>query len=178
MSLKIVVFLTAILVILGSLNGVNAHINTTCLDDNTLQINKTKITILNGQTINETSFDSQFCNLGCSNIDGAKCRTVVEGAIPVELYLFFEIMAFIFLIITFTREMEDMDFEQVIWPLLTAALFMITGFTSISVHSPTLGATFTSTYLLWFNFFMGFFMIIISLLFAFMTLRKAGGDNG
>lgn len=149
--------------------------NTTCIDSNTLQINTTSETYINDNWVNHSRVEYEHCSLGCSTIDGPRCRTVVEGAIPIEVFLPLQLLAFLFLIMTF--RLEEYDYRDVIWPLLSMMMFFITGFMSISVYSPSIGHIFSSMYLLYFNFFMGFFMVLFTLIFTLQAFRYAEGQR-
>lgn len=171
--MKKIVILVLVFMLLATLNDVDAYYNRTCIDDYTLMVNISSETQVNNQWINESSIEYFYCELGCSTVDGARCREVIKGAVPMEVYLFLQILAFVFLINSYPfktairKNEEGYNYSEVIWPMISTVLFFLVAFLNIGIFSPSTGQIYTSMYLFYLNFFLGFIMAALSFIYSF-----------
>lgn len=178
-KLGALIIVALIVSLLGSLNGVNAYKNSTCLDASTLQVNTSSeefvATDSGSSWFNDSKIELFDCSLGCSTIDGAKCREVVQGAFPIEIFIFLQILAFFFMVNSFpfrsairkSQEMSEYGYEEIVWPILSALFFFVCAFISLMVFTPSTGQMFISSALFNLNNFLGWIMVVVTLFFSF-----------
>ena len=136
---------------LTSLGGVVAFTNSTCIDANTLQVNTSTETLINSNWFNVSRTEYFYCPLGCTSVEGPKCREIVPGSTPIEIFILLEIIAFILLFITFRNYDNEESKNPMIYPLLALIFFFALGTMSFSITTFT-GGVISNMVLVFLNF--------------------------
>lgn len=104
--------------------GVLPETTNICIDENTLQITKTKlITIDNNETDIQT-VEQIYCPGGCAE---GECKAV-ESNMPIEIYIFFSISGIVLMLISFFKT----DVLIIKW--ITVIIFLMLGVTSFNLN--------------------------------------------